>query len=109
MAHDRERGLERTSLGPIFAPLDPNERLPREQLIRDNRSWMAQVLGREGSRNWTIWDLRIGRPLLAGLVWPPAMLIVFALMMRVTDSPLVAFAAGGALLVAFWRFAFHSR
>jgi hypothetical protein len=58
-----------------------------------------------------IWDLRFGRQLAAGLLWAPAMLIVVGLTMRVTGSPLAAFVATGALLVAFWRFAFahHSR
>ena len=38
-------------------------------------------------------------------------IIVVGLTMRVTGSPLAAFVATGALLVAFWRFAFahHSR
>lgn len=100
-----------TSLDSIFAPLDPDERLPREQLIQDNRNWMSQALGPGENRNWTIWDLRFGRPLVASLLWPPAMLIVVGLTIRVTGSPLAAFAAAGALLVACWRFAFahHSR
>jgi|SRR5450759_4283827 hypothetical protein len=111
MAPGRDRSLQRTSLDSIFAPLDPNERLPREQLIQDNRNWMTQELGRDENRSWTIWDLRFGRQLAAGLLWAPAMLIVVGLTMRVTGSPLAAFAATGALLVAFWRFAFahHSR
>jgi hypothetical protein len=108
MAHGRESSLEPTRLDSIFAPLDPDERLPREQLILEKRSWMVQALGREGNGNWTIWDLRPGRPLVAGLLWPPAMLIVFGLTIRVTGSPLAAFVGAGALLVAFWRFAFHS-
>ena len=109
MAHGREGSLERTSVDSIFAPLDPNERLPREQLVKDNPNWMVQALGREGNGNWTIWDLRLGRPLVAGVLWPPAMLIVFGLTLRVTDSPLAAFAIAAALLAVFWRFAFHSR
>jgi len=106
MGHARDGSLQPTSLDSIFAPLDPNERLPREQLIQDNRNWMTQELGRDENRNWTIWDLRFGRQLVAGLLWAPAMLIVVGLTMRVTGSPLAAFVATGALLVAFWRFAF---
>jgi len=106
MGHARDGSLQPTSLDSIFAPLDPNERLPREQLIQDNRNWMTQALGRAENRNWTIWDLKFGRQLAAGLLWPPAMLIVFGLTMWVTGSPLAAFVATGALLVAFWRFAF---
>jgi hypothetical protein len=111
MAHAGGPSPEPTSLDSIFAPLDPNDRLPREQLLRDNRNWMAQALGRAGSRSWTIWDLKVGRQLLAGVLWPPAMLIVFGLTLWVTGSPLAAFVATGVLLVAFWRFAFahHSR
>src|SRR5487761_165779 len=91
-------GLQPASLDTIFAPLDPHERLPREQLIAQNR-------------NWTIWDLRFGRQLVAALLWPLAMLIVVSVTMRLTGSPLAAFAAAGALLVALWRFAsaYHSR
>lgn len=100
-----------TSLDSIFAPLDPNERLPREQLMPENRNWMAYEQGSGENRIWTIWDLRFGRPLVASLLWPPAMLIVVGLTMRMTGSPLAAFAGAGALLVACWRFAFahHSR
>ena|SRR5487761_295187 len=110
MAHGRERSLQRRSLESIFAPLDPDERLPREQLIPQNRNWMGLELGRAENRNWTIWDLRFDRQLVAGLLWAPAALIVLGLTIRVTGSPLIAFAAAGALLVAFWRFAFaHAR
>jgi hypothetical protein len=93
----------------IFAPLDPNERLPREQLIQENRNWTMQEYRNwtmQKNGNWTIWDLRLGRQFVAGMLWAPAMLIVAGLTMRVTGSPLAAFAAIGALLVAFWRFAF---
>ena len=111
MAHARDRSPQRTSLDSIFAPLDPNERLPRERLIQDNRNWMTHELGGDENWTWTIWELRFGRQLVAGLLWAPAMLIVVGLTMLVTGSPLAAFVATGALLVAFWRFAFarHSR
>lgn len=104
-------GLQPASLDTIFAPLDPHERLPREQLIAQNRNWTTQELGRGENRNWTIWDLRFGRQLVAALLWPLAMLIVVSVTMRLTGSPLAAFAAAGALLVALWRFAsaYHSR
>jgi hypothetical protein len=45
MANARDRSPQPTSLDSIFAPLDPNERLPREQLIQHNRNWMTQELG----------------------------------------------------------------
>jgi hypothetical protein len=109
MAHGRERSPQRASLDSIFAPLDPNERLPREQLIQASRNWTRQELGRGDNSNWTIWDLRFGRQLVAGVLWVPAVLIVLFLTMQVTSSPLVAFSAAGALLVAFWRLTFAHR
>ena len=106
MAHRRESSLQKKSLNSIFAPFDPDERLPREQLIQSNQNWLAQELGQGENRNWTIWNLTFGRQLVAGLLWGPAMLIVFGLTTSVTGSPLAAFATTGVLLLAFWRFAF---
>ena len=109
MAQRREGSLRRKTLAKIFAPLDPNDRLPREQLIQKNRNWLTQELGPGENRTWTIWNLRFDRQLVASLLWGPAMLIVFGLTTWVTGSPLAAFAATGVLLVAFWRFAFAHR
>jgi hypothetical protein len=109
MAHRREGSLQGADLDSIFAPLDPNERLPREQVIQKNRNWLTQELGPGENRTWTIWNLRFDRQLVAGLLWGPAMLIVFGLTTWVTGSPLAAFAAAGVLLVAFWRFTFAHR
>ena len=109
MAYRREGSLQGKGLDSIFAPLDPNDRLPREQLIQKNRNWLTQELGPGENRTWTIWNLRFDRQLVAGLLWGPAMLIVFGLTTWVTGSPLAAFAATGVLLVAFWRFAFAHR
>ena len=109
MAHRREGSLQRKGLDSIFAPLDPSDRLSREQLIQKNRNWLTQELGPGENRTWTIWNLRLDRQLVAGLLWGPSMLIVFGLTTWVTGSPLVAFAATGLLLVAFWRFAFAHR
>jgi hypothetical protein len=88
MAHARDRSPQRTSLDSIFAPLDPNERLPRERLIQDNRNWMTHELGGDENWTWTIWELRFGRQLVAGLLWAPAMLIVVGLIMLVTVARL---------------------
>ena len=109
MVDRRDGGLQRNGLDSIFGPLDPNERLPRELLSQRNRNWLTQELGHGENPNWTIWNLRFDRQLVAGLLWGPAMLIVFGLTTWATGSPLAAFAATGVLLVAFWRFAFARR
>jgi hypothetical protein len=51
------RSLERRSMYSIFAPLDPNERLPRELLIEQRRF------------------RTVGRREVAGLLWLPALLL----------------------------------
>jgi hypothetical protein len=55
------RSLERRSMYAIFAPLDLNERLPRELIL-------------EGRRHRTI-----GRRELAGALWMPAVFLILAL------------------------------
>ena len=52
------RSLERRSVRAIFAPLDPNERLPRELVI-------------EAKRHWTL-----SRRSLVWVLWPPALVLV---------------------------------
>jgi hypothetical protein len=51
------RSLDRRSMYAIFAPLDPNERLPRELLIEQRRF------------------RTVGRREVAGLLWLPALLL----------------------------------
>ena len=55
------RSLERRSMYAIFAPLDPNERLPRELIL-------------EGRRHRTL-----GRRELAGALWLPVLFSLLAL------------------------------
>src|SRR5258708_23198365 len=55
------RSLERRSMYSIFAPLDPNEQLPRELLIEAKRY------------------RQLGRRELAGALWLPSLLIVLGL------------------------------
>lgn len=52
------RSLERRSLYSIFAPLDPNEPLPRELLLEATR------------------HRSVGRRELAGALWLPALVLV---------------------------------
>jgi hypothetical protein len=52
------RSLERRSMYAIFAPLDPNERLPRELIM-------------EGKRHRAL-----GRRELAGALWLPALFLI---------------------------------
>jgi hypothetical protein len=59
------RSLDRRRMYSIFAPLDPNERLPRELII-------------EGKRHRTL-----GRRELAGALWLPTILLIFAIASRV--------------------------
>jgi hypothetical protein len=55
------RSLDRRSMYAIFAPLDSNERLPRELIL-------------QGRRHTTL-----GRLELAGALWLPAVFLILAL------------------------------
>jgi len=61
---DQMRSLDRRSMYQIFAPLDPNERLPRELLF-------------EKRPNLT-WGLRLGRRHVAGFLWVPVFFGILA-------------------------------
>jgi hypothetical protein len=66
VTEDRDlRSLDRRSMYSIFAPLDANERLPRELII-------------EGKRHRTL-----GRRELAGALWLPTILLILAIASRV--------------------------
>jgi hypothetical protein len=58
------RSLDRRSMYSIFAPLDPEERLPRELIL-------------EGKRHRII-----GRRELAGALWLPTIFLIFAIASR---------------------------
>jgi len=89
------RSLERRSMQAIFAPLDPEERLPREL-----------ILEREPG---VFWGFRIGRQHLAGLLWIPALLTTLGVFTWL-GNPLLAMAAVALLLVGFGTWAFrHNR
>jgi hypothetical protein len=59
MTQERDlRSLERRSMYAIFAPLDPDERLPRELILEGKRHRM------------------LGRRELAGALWLPALFLI---------------------------------
>ena len=71
----------------IFAPLDANERLPRELLI-DGRRFRS-----------------VGRREAAGLLWPPSLLISITVITWIGGGGLMAVVAAGAVLAALALFA----
>ena len=92
---DRPRSLERKSMETIFAPLDPDERLPRELLQERRRlGFFAIPLGRT-----------LGRRELAGALWLPAFaaVLVLAGWVNITGPIVLGFIA--LLLAGFVAFA----
>ncbi|HVH63631.1 MAG TPA: hypothetical protein VNA65_08520 [Candidatus Dormibacteraeota bacterium] len=83
------RSLERPSMYKIFAPLDPDERLPRELLIESRRY------------------RSLGRTELAGALWLPALFVILAVSGWVTNSVLIVLGIIALTYIGFWAFA-HS-
>ncbi|SRR5713226_2400114 len=81
------RSLERKSMETIFAPLDPNEPLPRE-LLRDGRRYRT-----------------VGRRELAGALWLPALAAVMVLASWSGVHGLVVLGFIALLLLGFIAFA----
>jgi hypothetical protein len=80
------RSLERRSMYAIFAPLDPDERLPRELLL-------------EGKRHRTL-----GRRELAGALWLPCLfLILFVAGWGKLDAA-IAVAVIATAFAGWWAF-----
>ena len=87
VTEERElRSLDRRSMYSIFAPLDANERLPRELIL-------------EGRRHRTL-----GRRELAGALWLPALFLIVALVAWAHVSALDALAAVTLMYGGFWTF-----
>jgi len=87
VTEERElRSLDRRSMYSIFAPLDANERLPRELIL-------------EGKRHKSL-----GRRELAGALWLPALFLIIALVSWARVSSLEAFGLVGLLYLGFWAF-----
>jgi hypothetical protein len=81
------RSLERRSMYSIFAPLDTDERLPRELLL-------------DGRRHRPI-----GRRELAGALWLPALYLALAVTGWGNAAPPVALGVIVLLFIAFVLFA----
>jgi hypothetical protein len=95
---DRPRSLERRSMYSIFAPLDPNEPLPREVRYESQRRYrlFGEVPPDENAA---------GRMELAGMLWLPALGLVLLLSAWANAGVLRTLGAVALLFVAFWRFA----
>ena len=96
------RSLNRRSMYSIFAPLDPNEPLPRE-LRQESRRF--RLFGGEVPFDEDAADRRQ----LAGLIWLPALGLVLLLSAWANEGPLRTVAAVALLGVGVWRFAKSGR
>ncbi|MEA2643841.1 MAG: hypothetical protein QOG08_867 [Chloroflexota bacterium] len=81
------RSLDRRRLYEIFAPLDADERLPRELLMESRR---FRSLGRREA---------------AGILWLPSLLLSLSAVKWMGGSAPAAVAAAGGVLVALGLFA----
>ena len=80
------RSLERRSMYAIFAPLDPNERLPRELIMEGKRHRM------------------LGRRELAGALWLPALFLILFLAGWGKLDAVTAVAVIASAFVGLWAF-----
>jgi hypothetical protein len=81
------RSLERRSMYSIFAPLDADERQPRELLLESKR------------------QRPVGRRELAGALWLPALFIALVATSWANAGPVVALGVIALLLVGLVLFA----
>ena len=78
----------------IFAPLDPNERLPRELLLESRRyRWLGRRI-----RLW-----------VAAVLYLPAIMLAVIVLGAMRVDPVVSFAAGGVMLAAFYVYAIMAK
>jgi hypothetical protein len=96
------RSLNRRSMYSIFAPLDPNEPLPRE-LRQESRRF--RLFGGEVPLNEDAADRRQ----LAGLLWLPALGLVLLLCAWADLGVLRTVGAVALLGIGLWRFAESGR
>jgi hypothetical protein len=80
------RSLDRRSMYSIFAPLDENERLPRELILEARR------------------HKNLGRRELAGALWLPALIVILSLISWARVDVAMAFGGVGLLYAGFWAF-----
>jgi hypothetical protein len=81
------RSLDRRRMYEIFAPLDADERLPRELLIEQRRF------------------RSVGRRELAGFLWLPSLLVSLSAVSWVGGGAPAAFGVIVAVLAGLWLFA----
>jgi Flp pilus assembly protein TadB len=87
-ADHRLRSLDRERMYTIFAPLDADERLPRELLLESRR------------------HRSVGRRELAGALWLPALCLVMVVLGWGRMDSAISFGVVVLLFVTFWVFAF---
>jgi hypothetical protein len=80
------RSLERRSMYSIFAPLDADERLPRELILEQKRH---RTLGR--------WEL-------AGALWLPTVFLALLMVGWAKVDAVAALAVIGLVFCGFWAF-----
>jgi hypothetical protein len=80
------RSLERRSMYAIFAPLDPDEQLPRELILEGKRHRM------------------LGRRELAGALWLPALFVILLLAGWGKLDAVTAIAVIATVFVGLWAF-----
>jgi hypothetical protein len=80
------RSLERRSMYAIFAPLDPDERLPRELILEGKHHTM------------------LGRRELAGALWLPALFVILFLAGWGKLDAVTAIAVIATVFVGLWAF-----
>ena len=98
---DRPRSLERRSMYSIFAPLDPNERLPRESL-REGRLGLQLYRVNVDHR-------RLSRRELATALTIPALVLLLAVSGWAKANFALTLGAVCLLLVGIVVFAFSGR
>jgi hypothetical protein len=96
------RSLNRRSMYSIFAPLDPNEPLPRE-LLHESRRF--RLFGGQVPLNEDAADRRQ----LAGLLWLPALGVLLLLTAWAQVNVFLAIGSVVMLFVATWFFAGSGR
>ena len=88
------RSLERRNMYSIFAPLDPNERLPRELLLESRRyGWLGRRIG----------------PWVAAVLYLPATMLAVTALGAMHVDPMLAFAFAGLMLAGFYLYAIMAK
>jgi hypothetical protein len=95
---NQHRSLERKRMYTIFAPLDPDERLPRE-MLQERPTGGALFLGLVGRRYGPL-----GRRELAGMLWLPALAAVLVVAGWTNMNGPVAFGLIAFLLLGLVAF-----